>query len=200
MADGAVPAGPDLGEVFRAAMARLPAGVCVVAAARRRGTRATGRTARDRSAADQGAPAGSTPKDLVTDHAMTATSVTAVSLEPPMLLFCVHGDARLREVLDDVETWAVSVLDAAAVPVAEWLATPGRPTVDQLGRVAHRRGSVSGAALLADAQAWLECRTMWIRTAGDHDIVVGEVLAAEVARGAHGALVHRLGRLAVLAD
>lgn len=195
MADEGFPAARELGDAFRAAMARLPAGVCVVSVARPRGALARGRAAPDRSAS-----AGRAGRDLVTDYAMTATSVTAVSLEPPMLLFCVHGDARLREVLDDVETWAVSVLDAAGGPVAEWLATPGRPTVDQLGTVAHRRGPASGAALLADAQAWLECRTTWIRTAGDHDVVVGEVLAAEVARGARGALLHRLGRLAELPD
>jgi flavin reductase (DIM6/NTAB) family NADH-FMN oxidoreductase RutF len=164
----------DLVATFRAAMARLAAGVCVVAVAR--------------------------PGRVVADVPMTATSVTPVSLEPPMVLFCVHGESRLREVLDEVDTWAVSVLDAGAAAGAEWLATPGRPAVDQLGPVGHRRGPLSGAALVTSAQAWLECRTTWIKTAGDHDVVVGEVLSAELVPGARGALVHRLGRLAALPD
>lgn len=162
-------------EAFRAAVSRLAAGVCVVAVAHQ--------------------PGGS-----VADHAMTATSLVPVSLSPPMVLFCVHADARMREVLDDVETWAVSVLDAGAGPAAEWLATPGRPTIGQLGPVAHHRGTISGAALLDGAQAWLECRTAWIRSAGDHDVVVGEVLGARVTPGSHGALVHRLGRLRPLPE
>lgn len=162
-------------ESFRAAMARLAAGVCVVAVARR-----SGRT--------------------VADHAMSATSVVPVSLDPPMVLFCVHAEARLREVLDDVDTWAVSVLGAGAGPAAEWLATPGRPTLGQLGSVAHHRGAVSGAALLDGAQSWVECRTAWIRTAGDHDVVVGEVLSAQVVPLVRGALVHRLGRVTALPD
>ncbi len=170
---GAAPG--DLVETFRAATARLAAGVCVVSAARRRG--------------------GSTA-----DHAMTVTSFVPVSLYPPMALFCVHAEARMREVLDDVDTWAVSVLDARAGHAAEWLATPGRPTIGQLGPVAHHRGVASGAALLDGAQAWVECRTAWIRPAGDHDVVVGEVVSAQVAPGARGALVHRLGRLAPLPD
>ena len=156
---------------FRAAMARLASGVSVVAAAR---------------APRAGAGV---------EHVATVTSLTSVSLEPPMVLFCVHVDARLREALDDVDCWAVSILDASAGPVADWLATPGRPAFGVLDRVPHRRGAATGAALLDRAQAWLECRTLWIRTAGDHDVVVGQVLTAAVAPGDRGALVHRLGRI-----
>jgi flavin reductase (DIM6/NTAB) family NADH-FMN oxidoreductase RutF len=164
-----------LRDTFRAAMSRLPAGVCVVAAALRSGA-------------------------TTTDHAMTATSLVGLSLDPPLVLFTVYSDARLRDALDDTGTWAVSVLDAAAGPSADWLASPGRPTVGQLDTVPHRRGAISGAALLNEAQAWLECRTAWIKPAGDHDVVVGEVLRAALAPPGRGALLHRLGRLAPLPD
>jgi flavin reductase (DIM6/NTAB) family NADH-FMN oxidoreductase RutF len=129
------------------------------------------------------------------DLAMTATTLVSVSLRPPMVLFCVHSDARLREALDDVDTWAVSLLDASAGVAAERLASPGRPTLGQLLGVPHRRGAVSGAALLDASQGWLECRTAWVRGAGDHDVVVGEVLDAQLGPTATGALVHHLGRL-----
>ncbi|WP_152191494.1 flavin reductase family protein [Georgenia satyanarayanai] len=135
-----------------------------------------------------------------TDLAMTATALTSVSLRPPMVLFCVHTDARLREALDDVDTWAVSLLDADAKVAAERLASPGRPAIGQLIGVDHSRGRLSGAALVDQAQGWLECRTHWIRTAGDHDVVVGEVLDATLGRTATGALVHYLGRLRPLGD
>lgn len=158
-----------LREDFLAAMARLASGVSVVAVARGRH-----------------------------QVAATLTSLVSVSLDPPMVLFCVHTDARLRDALDDAETWAVSVLAADGAPDADWLATPGRPQVDQLGHVPHRLGAVSGAALLERAQSWLECRTAWVRTAGDHDVVVGEVLTATVAPRDGGALVHRLGRVRAL--
>ncbi len=173
--------GARLAEAFRAAMARLASGVSVVAVGRGPG----------RPGVRPGARAGGAG----VEHAITVTSLASVSLDPPMVLFCVHRDARLREALDDVDTWSVSILDASAGPVADWLATPGRPALGALDRVAHRRGPVSGAALLEQAQAWLECRTAWIKAAGDHDVVVGEVLAAEVAPGARGGLVHRLGRV-----
>lgn len=161
----------DFVEQYRATMQRLAAGVTVVAL-HRRGV----------------------------DLAMTANSVHSVSLHPPMLLFSIHRDARMREALDDVDTWAVSILDGGARVAAERLASPGRPAVGQLTGVEHSRGALSGAALLEGAQGWLECRTEWIAPAGDHDVVVGHVLDARLGPAGTGALVHHLGRLRPLGD
>lgn len=135
-----------------------------------------------------------------TDLAMTATAVASVSLRPPMLLFCVYTDARIREALDEVDTWGVSILDGGARVAADRLASPGRPAFGQLLGVDHTRGPLSGAALVDQAQGWLECRTHWVRNAGDHDVVVGEVLDATLGRTGTGALVHYLGRLRPLGD
>ncbi|GAA3797382.1 flavin reductase family protein [Cellulomonas soli] len=153
-------------EAFRQAVGRLPAGIAVV-------------TVRWRGHV----------------HAMTASAVASVSLDPPLLLFCVHVDSRFREALDDVDLWAVSVLSDAGGPVADWLASPGRPTVDQLARVAHRPAPVSGAAWVDDASAWFDCRTEAVHRAGDHDVVVGRVLAAEQGPAGAGGLVHLRGRV-----
>lgn len=156
----------ELVERYRATMGRLAGGVTVVAL-----------------------------RHGATDLAMTATAVASVSLRPPMVLFCVHTDARMREALEEVDTWAVSILDGAARVAAERLASPGRPAFGQLIGVPHTRGAVSGAALVDQAQGWLECRTAWVKNAGDHDVVVGEVLDARLGQTATGALVHHLGRL-----
>jgi flavin reductase (DIM6/NTAB) family NADH-FMN oxidoreductase RutF len=156
----------ELVERYRATMGRLPGGITVVSV--RHGT---------------------------LDLAMTATAVASVSLRPPMVLFCVYSDARLREVLDEVDTWAVSILDGTAAVAAERLAMPGRPAFGQLIGVPHHTGEHSGAALVDAAQGWIECRTAWIRTAGDHDVVVGEVLDARTGTTGAGGLVHYLGRV-----
>jgi len=128
-------------------------------------------------------------------HAATVSSVATVSLEPPLLLFCVHVDARLRDVLDDAPTWAVSVLADGQADVADWLASPGRPAVGQLARVPHRPGPVSGAPWLDGAAAWFDCRTEAVHPAGDHDVVVGRVEAAVGGAPDAGGLVHLRGRL-----
>ncbi|GCE78354.1 flavin reductase family protein [Cellulomonas biazotea] len=153
-------------DVFRAAVGRLPAGVAVVTL-RWRGT----------------------------DHATTVGSFVSVSLEPPLVLFCVHADARLRDALDDVDAWAVSVLADDQAATADWLASAGRPAVDQLARVPHRPAPGSGAPWLDDAAAWFDCRTSAVHRAGDHDIVVGTVVAARQGAPDAGGLVHLRGRV-----
>ena len=159
--DGAAATGAAATDAFRAAMGRLPAGVVVVSV-RWKGT----------------------------DHAMTASALTSVSLEPPMLLLCVHQDARLRDALDDVDTWAVSVLADDQAPVADWLASPGRPAVGQLDRVPHAPAPRSGAAWVSGAAAWFECRTSRIVPAGDHDVVLADVLESREGDPGAGSLVH----------
>lgn len=153
-------------EQYRVAMSRLASGVCVVSAR-----------------------AGSV------DLAMTATSVVSVSLEPPTVLFCVHADARLAEAVQPGQAWAVSILAADAGAAADWLASPGRPAIGQLGRIAHHRGRYTDAALLDEAGAWVECRTEWTKTAGSHEVVVGQVLGTALGAADGGGIVHHHGRM-----
>ncbi len=151
---------PDVG-TFRRAVGRFATGVCVV------------------TAIEGG-----------TDHAMTANAFTSVSLDPLLVLVCVETEARFHDAVLESGQWALSVLDAGARPVADWLATRGRPLHDQLERVPFRRGPKTGAALLEQASAWLECRTQAVYPGGDHSIVVGEVLTADVGPEDHGTLVY----------
>lgn len=132
------------------------------------------------------------------DHAMTANSLSSVSLDPPLVLVCVERESRFHEAIIGSGQWAVSILAGPARSAATWLATRGRPLVGQLDPVAHHRGSATGAALLDDALAWLEVRTTVVHPAGDHSIVIGQVLALATSdeswpaltffRGAYGQL------------
>lgn len=156
----------SIGDDLRRAMSRLVSGVCVV----------TSRAGRH-------------------DLAVTVSSVVSVSLDPPVVLFTVHRDARLREAVDIGQPWAVSVLSADGASAAAWLSEPGRPLLDQLTRVPHRQAEHSDAAILDAAASWLEARTVQIVEAGTHDVVIGEVLAAGVAGSRRGAVLHAYGRL-----
>lgn len=129
------------------------------------------------------------------DLAMTATSVVSVSLEPPTVLFAVHEDARLAEAVEAGAGWAVNILGAEGLATADWLASPGRPAVGQLAQVGHRPGERTGAAILDEAAAWVECDTEWIRPAGSHLVVVGRVRAGGFRTGARGGVLHGYGRL-----
>lgn len=134
------------------------------------------------------------------DHALTASAFSSVSLDPPLVLVCVDHKNRFHEAVLASGAWAVSMLPESAQASATWFATRGRPLKDQLGKVGHHRGTTTGAGLLDDALAWLECLTWRVHEAGDHSIVVGEVVWAAVSeavddpllyyRSHYGALLH----------
>ena len=115
------------------------------------------------------------------DHAMTASSFVALSLEPLLVMVSIERSTRFHEAAVGAGEWGVSILPESAVPTARWFATKGRPLRGQFGKVPHHRGAVTGAALVDGAPAALECRTWAIYPAGDHTLLVGEVLALEVA-------------------
>ncbi len=114
------------------------------------------------------------------DYAMTANAVTSVSLDPPMVLVCVYQDARFHDAVLASGEWGVSILAADARPSAVWLATHGRPLAGQLDPVPHHRGPVTGVALVDGSLATLECRTVATHPAGDHTVVIGEVVGVDL--------------------
>ena len=133
------------------------------------------------------------------DHAMTANTVTSVSLEPLLVLVCVEQDARFHDAIIEAGVWGISILSAAQRPTADWLATQGRPLHGQLDRVPHQRGPRTGVALLEGSLATIECRTTDVHPAGDHSIVVGEVLSVGVQDHPGDALLYYRSRYASLA-
>lgn len=108
------------------------------------------------------------------DHAMTVNSFTTVSLEPPLVLFCVERDARFHDAVTHKGHFGVSILAAQHRSVATWLSTPGRPLVGQLDQIPHEY-SPNGCALIGGALAHLEAEITDVHSAGDHSIVVGLV-------------------------
>jgi len=112
------------------------------------------------------------------DHAMTMNAFTSVSLDPLLVLFCVEKRARFHKVVLDARTWAVSILGEGSEAASSWFATRGRRWEDQLEGWATRRGEITGAPVLAEAIGALECRTHSVHDAGDHTVVIGEVLSA----------------------
>jgi flavin reductase (DIM6/NTAB) family NADH-FMN oxidoreductase RutF len=110
-------------------------------------------------------------------HAMTVSAFASVSLEPPLVLFCAEKIARFHDAVLAEGSWAVSVVAEDDEKTARWLAMRGRPLAGQLDGIPHHPGPVTGAPVLDDALAVLECRTTAVHDGGDHSIVIGQVAA-----------------------
>ncbi len=132
------------------------------------------------------------------DHAMTVDSFTSVSLDPVLVLICVEKDARFHSAVLDAGRWGVTVLSAAQRPAAQWFATRGRPLVGQLdGWPTHR--APSGVALLDGGLAEFDVETRAVHPAGDHSVIIGEVVGLKLASDPAESLVFYRGGFAPLA-
>jgi 3-hydroxy-9,10-secoandrosta-1,3,5(10)-triene-9,17-dione monooxygenase reductase component len=107
---------------------------------------------------------------------LTASSLTSVSLEPLYLLVCIGKGSRSHDVVAEGDHFAVNVLAADSADLSRRfaLADPG----DRFDGIDYRT-EVTGSPVLDRAAAWLDCRVAQLHDAGDHTIVVGEVLGCD---------------------
>jgi len=125
----------------------------------------------------------------------TATSFTSVSLDPPLLSFCVARSSSSWPTVACAEHVAVHLLSRRQHDVARIFATSG---IDRFAHHADWRTGPYGVPLLHDVLAWLVCRVAGRVTAGDHEIVLAEpVVASHVDDGEP--LIYHMGRYAAVA-
>lgn len=113
---------------------------------------------------------------------MTATWLSQVSFEPPLVAVAIEVDSHTRRVLEGSGAFAVNVLDSAQKDLAGQLGRSHARSPDKLGTLAWRPGPATGSPLLEVALAWVECRLRSQTEAGDHVIYVAEVVEAGVER------------------
>jgi flavin reductase (DIM6/NTAB) family NADH-FMN oxidoreductase RutF len=127
-------------------------------------------------------------------HAMTCNSFTSVSLEPVLVLFCPEKIARFHDAVLTSGSWAVSVLGEEQEHLSRHFAARGRSLDGQFDGLPHSVGRLTGAVLLDGALAALECRTVSTTDAGDHTVVIGEVLSLGLPDATAAPLIYYEGR------
>ncbi|MDQ1586403.1 MAG: hypothetical protein QOJ90_1409 [Actinomycetota bacterium] len=109
---------------------------------------------------------------------LTASSVTSVSLDPPLLLVSIAHGSRTLAAIRARRAFAVHLLRSDQQELAGHFAGPARPGATQPD---HR--IVLGAPVLPDALAWTVCLLEAEHEYGDHTLVIGAVAAAQVGIG-----------------
>jgi flavin reductase (DIM6/NTAB) family NADH-FMN oxidoreductase RutF len=99
---------------------------------------------------------------------LVVNSFTSVSLDPPLVMWCLGLTSRCRSVILNAPTFAVSVLAQEQRPL---FAALSRPLEQRFDGVAVRNG-IGSAPIIEGAAAIFECRTFSISRAGDHDLVL----------------------------
>ena len=110
-------------------------------------------------------------------HGITVNSFLSVSLDPTLVLVCLNETSRGVSLIERAGAFAVNVLSAGQQDVSRWFANRYRPAGSTMfGGVPFEPG-VTGCPVLANAAASFECRLRQWHRAGDHLIMLGEVIA-----------------------
>lgn len=156
--------------IFRDALGRFASGVSVVAA--------------------------SSPEGAV---GITITSFASLSLDPPLVLFCIGRNSANFDALVGAPAFSVNILAADQESVSELFASQRNDKFDHVAVTTGR----SGAPLLAGCLANLECTRIAVHPGGDHDIVIGRVDGLRTGAGApllrYCGTYYRLGDVNTLA-
>ena len=136
---------------FRAVLGRFASGVTVI-------------TALDEEGHDQG---------------MTVSAFCSLSLDPPLILFCVDRVASMYESFEKSAGFIVNILSEGQEPLARRFSGPDPNRFDGIG---YQRG-INGVAILDDVLGFLECTRVAAHPGGDHRIHIGEVHVAHCTEG-----------------
>lgn len=112
---------------------------------------------------------------------LTVSAVSSLSLDPTLILICVDSRTASAAWIREAGYYAVNVLEGGrGETLARRFATGG---LEERFRGTAWRQERTGAPVLDEALAWLDCRVTAALPGGDHTIFVGEVLAADAREG-----------------
>ena len=113
-------------------------------------------------------------------HGMTASSVTSVSLEPPLVLVVIAEERLTHGLIESTGRFGMSILESGQTDIAKHFATPP----ESRGEIGSRHlTTLSGTPVIANAIAAMDCRVTAAHEAGDHTVFIGEIEEIAVGEG-----------------
>jgi flavin reductase (DIM6/NTAB) family NADH-FMN oxidoreductase RutF len=133
------------------------------------------------------------------DVGATISAFCPVSHDPPLVLVSLMSQSYPAEVFartqDPVSGFAVTLLTSAQRVLAGRFAAEGRPGARlMMDDVPHSRGASCGALIPDGGLAALECSARQLVPAGDHLLVVAEIIAVPYAGSSDSPLIRFQGR------
>ena len=116
-----------------------------------------------------------TTREQDINYGLTASAVTSLTLEPPMLLVCINKNTGTQAVISRTRTFGVNILGQEQAHLAYQFA---KPQSDKFQGVEISYGGL-GVPLLTGALARIECRVAADVEAGTHKVFLAEVDSAE---------------------
>lgn len=107
---------------------------------------------------------------------ITANSFSSVSLDPPLLLWCLDNRSRHLPSFSHGVPFAIHILSEGQEEIAIKFARSGASSLQ------HKEQVASGTSpRIEGVLARIECRVADLHVAGDHTVIFGEIDCAEIA-------------------
>lgn len=103
---------------------------------------------------------------------MTANSFSSVSLEPPLVSWCVGKESRLFDLFQTAEYFAVNILSSGQEFLSQLFSGPDE---DKFQQVPWHSGT-HNLPLLDDCACQFQCKIEHRYPGGDHCILIGQIL------------------------
>ena len=103
-------------------------------------------------------------------HGMTASSFVSVSLDPPLVSFCVQLEGSICPLLKVGETVGISILEATQKDISNQFAGINKEEIE-----VPLTKTTTGGVIVNKALAWYSTTIHQILPAGDHLLVLCEV-------------------------
>jgi flavin reductase (DIM6/NTAB) family NADH-FMN oxidoreductase RutF len=117
--------------------------------------------------------------------AATVNWVTQTAFAPPLVAVGVKTNSGAYAIVKAAGSFALNMLGKGQQGVAFGFFKPAEKDGDTIGGEPYRSGS-TGAPILENASAAVECKVVEIVEQGDHHVVLGEVVEAHVAKAPDG--------------
>lgn len=106
----------------------------------------------------------------------TSNSFTSVSLEPPIVSFCLNKKSGSLAAFKASEHFAVSILAFDQGDIANHFASS---SIDKFGMVQNYQ-AISGCPIVDGAVSYVDCKKLNMFEVGDHVIFTGEALEVKI--------------------
>lgn len=113
-------------------------------------------------------------------NAFTASWVTQVSNEPPMVVVSINNKHQSARLLQDLDAFAVNLLPEGQAEIAKVYYGPAESGYEKLKASNITPAPETGSPLIPGSVGFLDCKIVKRVEAGNHTVYFGEILAAEL--------------------
>lgn len=112
-------------------------------------------------------------------NAFTASWLTQVSSEPPMVAIAVHEAHKSNPAMKEAGAFVVNLISKGNEAVAKTYYGPAESGYDKLRDKDIKDSPVTGTPILNGVSGFLDCKIVQAEKTGNHTLFIGEVVAAD---------------------